>query len=499
MKRALVLLNLMHNQEASNTLFSNKKIYKNIIEKLLVKIFYYFASYTADKGAIDSCENLINTSKKFRNVDFIPIFRYEFDFLKEKPFSTHNKVIIFENEKDIDSLTTEDVSNAETELGISFKLFRKMTSLKYTKRKGYFDDKILAMAVLRWSKIFAEHKPDLFFTGHMDDAVGNIGLILASRYGIKIITIRGGGFESSYNLADVNYQPIFYKKGININREFNLAYKKWEGNFVRNKIIEEKNAQLFKLKSSKIAMLKKIIRSLKRYYIDKPKIERNLWASPFHQIMKYFRFIISVNIARFLYEEPKKEKYYLFPLTYIYDSNLFVLLPNFNLTDIVSKIAEMLPKDTYLYLRSHPHWKNADISIKDMIKIRMMKNVKMIKYDISLRDLIKNSLGVIVANSSTMYDGLFLDKAVYSIGTMHPEEITYKLDKLLDTKISKEMKRKRKEYIAKVFAHLIKNNPENYSKGDFDPQFSENLIKNIIMAGKEIKATKRNWPKITDV
>jgi hypothetical protein len=55
---------------------------------------------------------------------------------------------------------------------------------------------------------------------------------------------------------------------------------------------------------------------------------------------------------------------------------MFALVPNFNLVDTIEKIAMSLPVNTKLYIKPHPHWKNAEVNINEAIKIAKIKNVK---------------------------------------------------------------------------------------------------------------------------
>ncbi|MCG5908262.1 capsular polysaccharide export protein, LipB/KpsS family [Acinetobacter baumannii] len=125
-----------------------------------------------------------------------------------------------------------------------------------------------------------------------------------------------------------------------------------------------------------------------------------------------------------------KEKFYVYPIHFHPESSTSVLAPEYTCeyTNIIN-IANNLPFGTYLYVKDHKSAKGVqDFSFYK--KISSLPNVRLINYDVNIKELIKKSQGVITVNSTAGYEALLLNKPVYLLGRVFYESFknVYKIN-----------------------------------------------------------------------
>lgn len=125
-----------------------------------------------------------------------------------------------------------------------------------------------------------------------------------------------------------------------------------------------------------------------------------------------------------------KEKFYIYPIHFHPESSTSVLAPEYTCeyTNIIN-IANNLPFGTFLYVKDHKSAKGVqDYSFYK--KISALPNVRLINYDINIKELIQKSQGVITINSTAGYEALLLDKPVYLLGRVFYENFknVYKIN-----------------------------------------------------------------------
>lgn len=139
--------------------------------------------------------------------------------------------------------------------------------------------------------------------------------------------------------------------------------------------------------------------------------------------------IINIKISKKYYIDNKvlsvlkqKEDFYVYPIHYHPESSTSVLAPEYTdeYTNIIN-ISNNLPFGVYLYVKDHKSAKGIQ-SLNFYKKISLLPNVRLINYDVNIKDLILHSKGVITINSTAGYEALLLDKPVYLLGRVFYEE-----------------------------------------------------------------------------
>lgn len=117
----------------------------------------------------------------------------------------------------------------------------------------------------------------------------------------------------------------------------------------------------------------------------------------------------------------QKDIFYVYPIHYHPESSTSILAPEYTneYTNIIN-IANNLPYGTFLYVKDHKSAKGVQ-SFSFYRKISSLPNVKLINYDINIKELIKKSKGVITVNSTAGYEALLLEKPVFLLGRVFYE------------------------------------------------------------------------------
>ncbi|MGL4865770.1 MAG: hypothetical protein ACRC4T_21955 [Cetobacterium sp.] len=111
------------------------------------------------------------------------------------------------------------------------------------------------------------------------------------------------------------------------------------------------------------------------------------------------------------------KKYYFYPLHLEPEATVLYWGDGLykNQVKLIENIAAQLPVGVFLYVKDHPHFLGYR-SIEDYKKIQEIPNVKLLDSNIPGKLIIKNSIGVITINGTGGFEGLMLDKEVYTFG-----------------------------------------------------------------------------------
>jgi hypothetical protein len=82
---------------------------------------------------------------------------------------------------------------------------------------------------------------------------------------------------------------------------------------------------------------------------------------------------------------------------------------------LIENIAAQLPPNTFLYIKDHPHG-GAYRDVRDYKRLLKIRNLKIIASNLSGKQLIKNSLGVITINGTAGFEALLMGKSVFCFG-----------------------------------------------------------------------------------
>ncbi len=127
--------------------------------------------------------------------------------------------------------------------------------------------------------------------------------------------------------------------------------------------------------------------------------------------------MIYPTLHKLFFEHIKEgEKFFLLPLHYEWEAQIALREPFLNQLDLAKKIAQVLPQGTKLYVKVHPHWKNADQDLGPVRELKKIPGIKIIHPNENTMDLIEKSVGVIVINSTVGYEALTLNKTLIVVG-----------------------------------------------------------------------------------
>ena len=180
------------------------------------------------------------------------------------------------------------------------------------------------------------------------------------------------------------------------------------------------NPFLHNKKKSLVGLWYKAFKEKIRLFLIRNKYDRitdNLDYYLTHQYEHRNRYL---NIKQYrkhlVFHTPKKdEKYYFYPLHLEPESTLYYLSGGWftNQIKLIENIARQLPVGTMLYVKDHPH-EYGYRDVHDYIKLQNIPNVRLIERSIPAKRIIKDSLGVFTVIGTAGFEGLLLNKPVYT-------------------------------------------------------------------------------------
>ncbi len=309
-------------------------------------------------------------------------------------------------------ITKKDIEEAEDYIGISFDylIFSNQRRWRWINKKGVKEK--LARYVMTWrnilrgTDILVTYMENLFFI--------NTAEFVAEKMGVKMIKIaRSEVVKNSMIFWDENNNPLFnreYQKGVLENMMERTRQKKTVK-------IDKGAMNNFGILASKVPNIPAKMKTL--FSDPRNKLDADI-PRPLAKYKRLLsvglRYLIYPSLQSIFFEHPKEsENYFLYPLHYEWEAQLAYREPFLNQIELAGQIANCLPDDTWLYVKVHPHWKNADQGIRDIMKLKKHK-VRIIHPNENTMDLINRSLGVIVINSTVGYEALVLGKPLIVLG-----------------------------------------------------------------------------------
>ena len=471
----------------------------------MAKFAYYFSAYRVKKENEEGSQSfklLADALAKYGTFELV--YRYSIPFLRQSRFSSMKKYYLYDH---LPKLTQEQVSLLESEYCIPFSTVRMMTvvsRVRYPDTSNLPTDMEFAQIVASWVKFFKEEKLDVFICGLMDDYAGIIGMEVARKMGVKTVVLFSGGvYSGEYLLCDINYLPAFYRKYSK--KELDAAsIKATEGltaTKVMNATISKVFSKWFDLSAvwhipSKIGAA---IASLYGYYFEIPKIERKMWLSTFELIMRQTKYFIRSQISKLYFKEGPVagEKFVFFPLHFTDDAAIVTAVPFLDQINAAEELARSIPAGWKLYIKAHPHWKCADLKLRDMGRLRAIPNARLIKYDVGAKDLIRASRYTVVINSTVGYECLALKKKVFTLGNFYPGDAIPHLSnprEIIPLSNHKFDWDKISEFMGNVYLHGIRCPPELFAYGSLNEEIAKQLAASIDEFRKsDMKLGPRVW------
>lgn len=244
-------------------------------------------------------------------------------------------------------------------------------------------------------------------------------------------------------------------------KDFSVDFaKKFISDYINNKKLPYPQPVLF---TEKLNLWEKIYKKL---------TNKKYWQVPL-EILKFLIkklnnifFDLYINIEKIAkrlleYNFNPNVSYIFWPLHLQTEAAMAVYgFPYINQMSLIESVSRVMPYGTYLYIREHPYHKDK-FSYKLMHKLSKLPNVRIISANVSIHDILKNTIGIITYNATTGIEALMYGKPVLSFSPnvyykhhpavdycSDPYELGTKLSKLINTKVKHEDTIK---YIQKMF------------------------------------------------
>ena len=460
---------------------------------------YYFAAYKEGEDAAQRLRAVLDAVPK--GCEIYNVFRVRFPFLSDRIMAGANKHVLYDN---FEKLGEHDVLRLERLMGKSYSLIRQMHTIsvfRYPDMKRLPSDLYFAQLARAWEKFYIKNKIDFLAGGLYDDYAGFVGMEVARGMGIPIIVpYPGGRFTRAYAVTDERFIPIFYNRlpKSQVEKKYAEAVGAMKKETFTNKTIVQLADSYFNLLMlpTLVRLIKAAFVSFKTYYFELPPAERRIWLSPFELINRQTWYFLHSKFSRLVFNEKpvQGEKYVYFPLHFSLDAAIKSLNPLIDQVQLVKDIAKVLPHGTWLYVKPHPHWRCADIGIREMLALRRLPRVRLLDYNITSQELIRNSQYVIIINSSVGFEAIVQSKKVVSFGSGYPPEVIPKLSSAEELaridKIKMNWKACR-EFVANSYSHAIYHEDQReFDLGGWTSAFSAKIFREMINAYKFVKGKK---------
>ena len=444
--------------------------------------------------------------KKVNN-NLCPINDWNIYFLIRKPFLLKGyKSNIHTIDMYSDPIYDKDISDGDIErieewIGYSF------SSIMF-KEDRYFDlpfkpskkrKENIVRHILYFKKILKEKKIDFCFIGFPNDSVNMSMFYLLKKLGIPYwnnVRTHKGIYDKRF-LYDIftNSLPM-YLDGLSYNKkEINKIFNEQKNGLLKREDV----ADSFKKNISKTNFsfsyntFKMKKDQLKNLYRNQSRYEK---LDIIDFTLSYIKSYINAKINNLIFgwyvfdKVDYDKKYFYFPLHYMKDYQISFRESFKDQLKIIKDISRSLPHNTYLYIKTHPHYLGSDYSIFKLRNIKKMPNVKIIHYNENNQKLIRKSIGVITINSTAGYEAIILEKPVITLGNEYyaKDNISIKVNNieelpeiLLKVKKDPNFKidlEKRKRFIYRHFKNAFHLSVSHIlTNGFMDDQDKETLIK----------------------
>lgn len=308
-------------------------------------------------------------------------------------------------------LTQEEIEEAERDIGLPFNFIYTCNQIRWgwLERKGI--DEKAARYVEVWKKLLKG--TDVLIT-----TLDNLYFIytaegIAKSMNIPIIKpLKGRLVNNSVIFWNDKNLPIPYKK-----RQTHEIYDRFVSRAVEKEAVKIHTSSI----QNSTGLIGRALNIPKKLFaLSRGKVDAdipNIIPKYTELISMGVRLVVNPILNSFIWEKPRTDEYYyLFPLHFEWEANLAYREPFIHQVQLAYQISASLPINTYLYVKVHPHWKNCDQHILDMIDLSSVHNIRIIEPKANTTDLIKNSVGVITINSTVGYEAMLAKKPLVVIG-----------------------------------------------------------------------------------
>ncbi|MDD5096271.1 MAG: hypothetical protein PHY95_02035 [Candidatus ainarchaeum sp.] len=414
------------------------------------------------------------------------LFRYKYAGLDDPDMAGAGKFYLYDHFRD---LTEAEITGAEKLVNTPFSLMRLMAKtafMRYPDMRNLPDDKFLANCALAWDKFFTTRKIDAYLAGLIDETSGIVGLEVAKKRGIPVLMLHPSRFTNAFFICDGDYAPIFWKK---LGKEEVAAqYAEAKREILGEKII---NAHVSKIATNtfdltKVRTLLQLLLAVPRnfyyYHVKIPAPDRKLWNSTEELVVRQMKYFTRSSLyGRYMLKSiPKGEKFVFFPLHFTDDAAFTAKFAIDSQFEIIEKIAKLLPHDTYLYVKPHPHWKACDVPVGVMKRMAMNPKIRMLTYKADTKRLVREAKLTVIINSAVGMEALLAGMPVVAFGKDYPPDVIPRVRHV--TEIFDAAKRQApravvERFVANVRAHSFQIDSSVFSTAEI---YRDDDIKTIV-------------------
>lgn len=311
-------------------------------------------------------------------------------------------------------ITDGDIEDAESFIGVPFRYLATATKRRWGWLDGRELDRKLARYVYAWKEIFSG--TDVLFN-FMDSLFFiNTAELVAERMGVRNIkAVTGRLLKESIMFWDKENMPIRYRQDgddsvLEMFRERTAGAKE----IVR---LDSKSGNKIGNMMKKVPFIPRklsvVLKGGARMDADVPDLPQKYG----RLLERSARHLIYPKLHSLFFDRPKEgERYFLFSVHYEWEAQIAYRETFLDQLGTAKRIARCLPHNTYLYVKVHPHWRNADQGLSTVYDLKKERNVRLIRPEENTTELIKGSLGVIAINSTVGYEALLFGKPLIVLG-----------------------------------------------------------------------------------
>lgn len=391
----------------------------------MVNCSMYYSTFREEKG-----NYLVRLPKLLpKDWKLHVLFRYKYAGLDAPDMAGTGKFYLYDNFR---KLGEDEMGGAEKLVATPFALIRLMAKtafLRYPDMRNLPDDEFLANCALAWDKFFTTRKIDVYLAGLIDETSGIVGLEVAKKRGMPIIMLHPSRFTNTFFICDGEYAPVFWKKlgKDEVEAQYAEARREILGEKIINAHISNIATNTFDLMriGTLLQLLLAIPRNFYYYHVKIPARDRKLWYSTEELIVRQVKYFIRSKLyGRYMLKNiPKWEKFVFFPLHFTDDAALTAKFAIDSQFEIIEKIAKLLPHDTYIYVKPHPHWKACDVPVGVMRRMAKNPKIRMLTYKADTKRLVRDAELTVIINSAVGMEALLAGKPVVAFGQDYPPDV----------------------------------------------------------------------------
>lgn len=373
------------------------------------------------RNYIELLENMKNINFKIKSYSFVNYLKTEYPKIctKEK-----DEILKF-------------LEESEKKYDISYKFIQRCdrTLIRYNCEKQY----IILYLMTKYAEKLLKTKKYFKIVGELSNSSDIIFYKVAEFYKIKYINICHGRFPNTIVVEDLegNRKGVEEKYKELKNRKFTRYEKKILDTYLKKIELEDikpnyeeklKKVRIFNLKKEFLHLKKVYKNILLSYLIDKKY--SCIGVTSIYEKLKnkvfLFKYPIKIKMDNKLWDEVNEEEKFLFvPLHYQPEASTLTFAQEFlNQYEHIKKISENIPINYKLYVKEHPAMYIKQ-SRNYYLKLKKIKNLKLISpFEDSIK-IIKKSKGIITLTNTTGYEGILYKKPVYIFGKVFYQDYDY--------------------------------------------------------------------------